>query len=135
MVLQKKLSGEVPPPTDFYPDIAPEVVTALMATLTTEREARTASAAALGEALEGASKQALKRQAREGEGARRRAEQQTEEARLQSRAPALAVGASRPSPVPGLEREEEGLSRGELLAWALGTLTLALFVLVFRGCS
>ncbi len=94
MVLQKKLSGQIPPPTDFYPDIADEVVAALMGALATERDDRTSSAAALGTALEGASAQALKRQAREAEGARQRAEQQ-------ARAAALAAGASRPSPAPG----------------------------------
>jgi len=54
-VLQKKLSGDIPPPTDFYPDISPEVVHALMGSLANEREARTGSASDLGEALSKAS--------------------------------------------------------------------------------
>ena len=105
MVLQKKLSGDIPPPTDFYPDIAPEVVEALMGALATEREARTSSAAALGEALDGASAQAQKREAREAEEARQRAEREAEEERQraeqEARAAALASGASRPSAGPG----------------------------------
>jgi len=59
VVLQRKLSGQIPPPTDFYPDIAPEVVEALMGALATEREDRTASAAALAQALREASVQAV----------------------------------------------------------------------------
>jgi len=51
-VLQQKLSGDIPPPTDFYPDIAPEVVAVLMASLAAERDHRTRSAAAMAVALQ-----------------------------------------------------------------------------------
>jgi len=57
-ILQNKLSGKIPPPTDFYPDISPQVVAALMAALATEREARTNSATALAAALQEASARA-----------------------------------------------------------------------------
>jgi len=50
-ILQKKMSGDLPPPTDFYPDIVPEVVEALMAALTTERDTRTESVSLLGRLL------------------------------------------------------------------------------------
>jgi len=39
-VLQVKANGKVPPPTDYYPDIAPDVVDVLMTALAVDREAR-----------------------------------------------------------------------------------------------
>ncbi len=53
-VLQLKLSGGFPPPTEFYPDIPTEVVEAVMAALVSV-DARPGSVAALREALGGRS--------------------------------------------------------------------------------
>ena len=50
-VLHRKISGELPPPTDFYPDIAPEVVAVFLDALAAEPAARTSSVDALREAL------------------------------------------------------------------------------------
>jgi hypothetical protein len=103
MVLQKKLSGDIPPPTNFYPDIAPEVVAALMGALATEREDRTGGAAALGKALEGASALALKRQAREAQIAHQRLGEQARAAEA-AKQPA-------PPPVPSLREAPPGQHR------------------------
>ena len=51
MVLQKKMTGEIPAPTDFYPEIPGAVVSAVLGALATDREARTSGAAALRAAL------------------------------------------------------------------------------------
>jgi serine/threonine protein kinase len=40
-VLHRKLSGQIPPPTDFYPDIPPEVVEAMIGALAADRQGRT----------------------------------------------------------------------------------------------
>jgi hypothetical protein len=46
-VLHRKLNGDIPPPTGFYPDIPPEVVKAVMGALAADRSMRTPSVAAL----------------------------------------------------------------------------------------
>ena len=92
VVLQRKLSGQIPPPTDFYPDIAPEVVEALMGALATDRGERTSSAAAFGVALEGASAQAEQRPERGAKKAQRPEQQ--------ARAAATAAVVSGSSPDP-----------------------------------
>ena len=148
MVLQKKLMGEIPPPTDFYPDIPPEVVAALMGALATERDDRTASAAALGKALEADSAQAQQRKARRMQefkaaaerSAERSAKKKAEDARQrteqQSRAVSPPAGASPASararrPVPPSEElppaaaTRRGL-RTVLLAALLGLLVVVL---------
>jgi formylglycine-generating enzyme required for sulfatase activity/predicted Ser/Thr protein kinase len=51
-VLHRKLSGDIPPPTDFYPDISPEVVEAVMGALSADRQRRATSVAALRRALQ-----------------------------------------------------------------------------------
>ncbi len=54
LVLQHKLKGELPPPTDFYPDIPALVVAAVMASLGRTPADRTASAEAMRVVLRGA---------------------------------------------------------------------------------
>ena len=51
-VLYQKLNTQLPPPTQFYPNIPPRVVKALMPTLATERHRRTGSVAQLKGELE-----------------------------------------------------------------------------------
>ena len=50
-ILDRKREGNLPSPTQFYPDIPPGVVTALMQALHPDRKRRTATPEALGEAL------------------------------------------------------------------------------------
>ena len=50
-VLYQKMTGEIPPPTDFYPGIPTAIATVLMSALATEREARPASVEELRKAL------------------------------------------------------------------------------------
>jgi serine/threonine protein kinase len=101
VVLQKKMMGEIPPPTDFYPDIADEVVAALMGALTTEREDRTSSAAALGTALREGSAQAEQRQEREAEKARQRADRQARAGAPVPHPSTEPPPTVEPSPAPG----------------------------------
>ena len=54
-VLHQKLSGDIPPPTDFYPAIPPGVVAALMPALAADREDRTPSVEVLRQSLRSAS--------------------------------------------------------------------------------
>ena len=51
-VLLRKQSGDIPPPTEFYPDIPPHVVSVVMSALAPDRQARPASVAVLRRALE-----------------------------------------------------------------------------------
>ena len=51
-VLASKQTGDIPPPTEFYPDIPPGVITVVMSALSPDRQARPASVAVLRQALE-----------------------------------------------------------------------------------
>jgi serine/threonine protein kinase len=52
-VLNRKVQGHLPPPTDYYPDIPDEVVTAMNRALAVDRDERWNSTAEFAEALEG----------------------------------------------------------------------------------
>ncbi len=109
MVLQCKLSGQIPPPTDFYPDIAPEVVAALMGALATEREDRTSGAAALAEAFREASAGTELRPEPEKESARKQPEKKTGlSAETDNARPPAAAEKIDPAatPVPEIEEDE-----------------------------
>jgi len=64
-VLHRKLSGDIPAPTEFYPDIPPEVVDAVMVALAAEPEGRFGSAEEFGRGLGRSRKEEARRHVEE----------------------------------------------------------------------